>query len=121
MSVKPNTKGSKNNLRRSPKERLSSQPIGINQVLASVLNTTGLAEDIERYKFIQHWPEIVGEAIASRTKPECIRSKALVVRVSSSAWAQELSFLKEDILAKLKTYLSQDELVEDVMFYVAGK
>jgi len=109
------------NLRKGPKERTSSEPIGINHVLANVLAKTGLSDDIERYKFVQHWPEIVGEAVAARTKPECIRAKALVVRVSNSAWAQELSFLKEDILAKLKTYLSKEELVEDVTFYVVGK
>ena len=60
----------------------------------------------------------MGEEIAKRTRPECIRKDALVVRVANSAWAQELSFQKDVILARLMRFLSGDTPVSDILFYV---
>ena len=95
-------------------------PHKVEQVLKSALRASGLDKEIARYQFILHWPEIVGEEIAKRTSPECLRAGALVVRVSDSAWAQELSFQKDVILSRLKKFLKGGEQVSDVMFYVAG-
>lgn len=89
------------------------------KVLNSALKNYGIDKEIARYDFVLHWEEIVGKEIASRTKPECIRSKALVVRVVNSAWAQELSFHKEFIIERLKKHIKDTEVVEDVHFYVA--
>ena len=88
--------------------------------MSGVLSKYGLDEKIARYKFITHWAEIVGDDIAERTKPECLRGGALVIRVNSSIWAQELSFQKETILRKLKKFLEGDEIVEDLRFYVGA-
>ena len=93
-------------------------PLAAEKVLALALKKYGLDKDIARYKFVLHWKEIVGEEIAKRTRPECIRKNALVVRVSSSTWAQELGFQKDIILARLKKFLSGDAAVSDIQFYV---
>jgi predicted nucleic acid-binding Zn ribbon protein len=87
-------------------------------VLALALKKYGIDKDIARYKFVLHWKEIVGEEIANRTRPECIRKDALIVRVTNSSWAQELSFQKDVIVARLKKFLSGDATVNDVQFYV---
>lgn len=94
------------------------EPAPILNVLTSALKTYGLDKEIARYDFVLHWKDIVGAEIFKRTKPECIRGKALVVRVSNSTWAQELSFHKDFILGRLKKYLKSDEIVDDVHFYV---
>ena len=93
-------------------------PVAAEKVLALALKKYGIDKDIARYKFVLHWKEIVGEEIAKRTRPECIRKDALVVRVANSAWAQELSFQKDVILARLKRFLSGDTPVSDIHFYV---
>lgn len=95
-----------------------NEPSPILKVLSSALKTYGLDKEIARYDFVLHWKEIVGAEIFKRTKPDCIRGKALVVRVVNSTWAQELSFHKDFILSRLKKYLKTDEVVEDVQFYV---
>ncbi|MCO6430602.1 MAG: DUF721 domain-containing protein [Deltaproteobacteria bacterium] len=89
-----------------------------NKVLASALKQFGLENDFARYKFILHWREIVGEQIASRTRPECLTRQILVVRVRDSAWAQELVFQKEIILGRLRKFLGEDAPVNDIHFYV---
>ncbi len=93
-------------------------PVAAEKVLALALKKYGIDKDIARYKFVLHWKEIVGEEIAKRTRPECIRKDALVVRVANSAWAQELGFQKDVILARLKKFLSGDGAVSDIQFYV---
>lgn len=107
---------------RSPYARVSvprkNSPEKVQKVLSMALKKFGLDKDIARYKFVLHWPEIVGADVAQRTRPECFRNGALVVRVSTSSWAQELSFQKEAILRRLKMFVDADMIVDDVQFYV---
>ncbi len=90
------------------------------EVLKSVLKSSGLDREIARYRFVLHWEEIVGSNIAKKSKPECLRNNALVVRVADSSWAQELSFQKEVILSRLKRFLNDNDIVDDMQFYVGG-
>lgn len=48
------------------------------------------------------WREVAGDRIALRTAPGSIESGVLTVVVTSPVWAQELSFLAEDIVERLK-------------------
>jgi predicted nucleic acid-binding Zn ribbon protein len=99
-------------------KRRRAAPADIQKVLGSVLKKFGLDHKIAKYEFVTHWREIVGDEIASRTTPECIRGGSLVVRVCNSVWAQELSFQKDSILKRLKRFNSQHETINDVTFYV---
>lgn len=90
----------------------------VKNVLAGTLRRYGLDKEIARYEWVLHWEEIVGEEIAKRSKPEYMRGKTLVIRVTDSSWAQELSFHKEVILKRLKKHLQAEELLNDVFFYV---
>lgn len=111
--------GGRNIILRDPNVRPRRRdPVAAEKVLALALKKYGIDKDIARYKFVLHWKEIVGEEIAKRTRPECIRKNALVVRVSSSTWAQELGFQKDVILGRLKRFLSSDLAVTDIHFYV---
>lgn len=95
-------------------------PQKVSGLLKSTLAKYGLADDVERYTFVLYWKEIVGEEVARRTKPDCIQGQTLIVKVSDSAWAQELSFHKPIILEKLKRYLAKGQEVSDIRF-VVGK
>jgi predicted nucleic acid-binding Zn ribbon protein len=87
-------------------------------ILQQALRRHGLDREIARYSFVLRWPEIVGEEIAKRTKPEFIRNGTLHIRVSDSIWAQELSFQKDVILKRLKRHLNQNEVLSNVQFFV---
>jgi len=100
-------------------------PDAAKQILRSVLGQYGLDKKLERYEFIFRWREIVGEEIARRAIPEAIHGSVLIVRVESSAWAQELSFQKNVILKRYKMACKDDALqkqhpVNDIRFYVGG-
>ncbi len=87
-------------------------------ILAKALAFKGLDKKVERYEFILHWREIVGDKIADVTKPEYISRRALLVTVKHSAWAQELTFQKQVLLQKLARYLKKGDIVTDMVFRV---
>ena len=87
-------------------------------ILELALRKNGLDKKLKEFEFVSRWSEIVGESVARVSRPECVRRSALVVRVSSSAWAQELSFLKASMLEKLYKVLPAHSRVNDITFYV---
>lgn len=97
----------------------SLSPVG--QILSRVLRRNGLDQKLAKYQFIEFWPQIVGKAIAEKAKPEAIRNKVLIVRVESSAWAQELSFQKSIIQTRLNNFLGVEQAITDIHFYVSGQ
>ncbi len=90
----------------------------IKSILARALAQKGLDQKIERYEFILHWPEIVGDTLAKISKPDHISRRVLLVNVVHSAWAQELTFMKPALLRKLSLYLRKGDVVEDMVFRV---
>lgn len=63
------------------------------------------------------WSEIVGEKIAGHTEAIKIRGKILYVSVDGSAWAQELSYLKEEIMRKINAKAGETA-IEEIRFKV---
>lgn len=49
------------------------------------------------------WQAVVGDRIAARTRVGRLQRGTLTVYVGSSAWANELTFLMDDILSRLRT------------------
>ena len=80
-----------------PKTR-SPAPIGLllEEARDASAQASGIVVDRQR------WREAVGERIASRTEPGRMRGGVLTVHAASSAWAQELTFLAPEILARVQ-------------------
>ena len=77
-----------------------NKPAALGSLLASsreaAARYAGTAIDREQ------WRRIVGERIAARTEPGAKRGRELTVHVASASWAQELSLLVNEIVARLK-------------------
>ena len=95
-------------------------PQPVEGILKSVLKRTGIDKELARYRFVTDWEKIVGAQIAAVTQPEGFRGSTLVIRVSSSTWAQELSFTKDVLIKRLQRYLDEGVTLKDIHFYVAG-
>jgi predicted nucleic acid-binding Zn ribbon protein len=54
-------------------------------------------------KILRDWPEIVGEAMATRSHPDRYDRGTVWVAVQGSAWAQELRMQKDQILERLES------------------
>ena len=98
--------------------RRNAAPQEVSEVLARALGRTGLAKEINRYRFVLHWEEIVGKEIARFAHPEGFKDGRLIVSVMTSAWAQELSFHREVILSRLRKFAGDELEIKDLIFQV---
>ncbi|MCK5241371.1 DUF721 domain-containing protein [bacterium] len=63
------------------------------------------------------WEKVVGERIAKHTRLDQIRRKQMIVVAESSAWMNELTFLKEKIkIEAQKSLLAYGISIEEVIF-----
>lgn len=65
----------------------------------------------------KQWKKIVGDTISNNTKILYAKKQILYVKVSHSAWMQELGFMKTKILDDLNKSL-KDSKIEDIKFKI---
>lgn len=65
------------------------------------------------------WPDVVGAAVAARTRPARLRDGLLTVWTAGSAWSHQLSFLEPVILESLRA-LVPDAGIRRLRFMVAS-
>ncbi len=61
------------------------------------------------------WGEIVGTDLGKRIFPRRLKGRLLVISVSSSAWMQEMSYLKAALIEKIGQ-AAGPEIVTDIKF-----
>ena len=77
-------------------------PSRLGDALGSWLARAGLSRRVGLAGVVEDWPGAVGPQIAAVTRAETVNADGtLWVRVTSSAWANELSLMTPRILAKL--------------------
>lgn len=81
--------------------RSSAGPVPVAQVLAGVLKTAGVHDQVQRASAVDAWAGTVGRAIAAVSRPRMVNGTVLVVEVRSSAWLNELNMMREEILRRL--------------------
>ncbi|MBX3340934.1 MAG: DUF721 domain-containing protein [Nitrospira sp.] len=86
-------------------------------ILAGVAHRLGLESKLFEARLRRHWPEIVGEPIATHTRPDQIRFKKLHVYVHNSVWLQQLTFLKPVLLEKVNG-LAGETLVTEIVLRI---
>ncbi len=92
----------------------------LGNILNDVLQQYGLTQRLKEFQIVEAWPEVVGEQIAKVTQAREVRDGRLYVEVSnseraSSAWRNELFFMKADIIQKMNRKIGQN-IVHDIMF-----
>src|SRR5687767_11608852 len=85
--------------RESDGERSKSPPKSLGALLAGSRQTAARLAGVSIDR--EQWRKLVGDRIASRTQPGRLRQGELTVFVASAAWAQELSMLTSEMLARL--------------------
>lgn len=69
--------------------------------LGTMLAKRGLGGRLKEYRIFGQWKKIVGTVIALHAQPLSVRGKTLSVVVDSSAWMQQLTMLKPEIIRKV--------------------
>ncbi|NLA61367.1 MAG: DUF721 domain-containing protein [Firmicutes bacterium] len=83
----------------------------VSEVLEKTLGNMGLLVNSKRYQVFSVWPKVVGD-IARHAKPRRLDGDVLFVATASSVWSQELTFMQESILEKLRVALKGDYVRE---------
>lgn len=89
-------------------------PKPLSDLLQEGLAGLGLAGRLAEIDIWRLWPDVVGQAIASRSQPLRIINGTLTVVVSSGPWMQELSFHKQLMKEKLNDRLGS-EIVREII------
>lgn len=86
----------------------------INHVLDQLGDRYRLSDQQHSQRLLKAWVEAVGPVVAAQTRPLSMYSGVLRVATSSDAWAQNLVFERQRILAKLNVVLSS--VLTDIRF-----
>jgi predicted nucleic acid-binding Zn ribbon protein len=96
----------------------SRKPSEIRDVGSSIqqlVDELGIRQKIAEYDAVLQWESLVGEHIAKAATAVKIVKGVLFVKVKSSAWRNELSLRKDEIMSTLNTALGS-EVVKDIRF-----
>ena len=90
-------------------------PKPLSKSLSILLKSLGIENKIKQNEIIIRWPEIVGEKISKVTTADKIENGILFVRVTNSAWRNELIYMKNEIISRIYSSLNTD-LIRDIRF-----
>lgn len=89
----------------------------LGNVLQGVLKKHNIFLDAEEQRLLEIWRKAVGPQISVQTRPDRLKRDTLFVKVSSSAWMQQLHVLKPEIIEKINGLLGK-ESVKNIHFSI---
>jgi len=89
-----------------PRKRKAPQPVG--PLVGRVLSDLGLEASARVVRLSECWEEAVGAEVARHCHPTALRDEGLEVTVDSSAWCQQLTLQRAEILAALRRVAGED-------------
>lgn len=89
------------------------------QLLAEVLKNKSIGKAILAGRVALLWAEVVTEEISRQTEAIKVKNRVLYVNTKSPVWAQELNFLKKEIIDKINA-MAGLEAVKDIRFKAGG-
>ena len=93
----------------------TKEPAKIGNILSAFWRNNTPDAVANWFRVLSIWPKIAGINITKRARPLKIAGKTLYLTVETSAWMEELKYIKEDIIKKINKEL-QDTIVEDIVF-----
>lgn len=100
------------------KRRPKSEALPIADVILATLGHAGMKNQARRFRINQIYVQTVGPLVAKRSVPLSFHGGVLLLKSQSTAWQNELTFLKEDLKKRLNLALGE-EVVRDIRV-VAG-
>lgn len=91
------------------KRKASSHLESVADVLQTLLQDvkSPVSDGFKRWRLEKDWASIVGPSIGAATAPADYRDGVLFVWTRSSAWIQQLHFVRDEIRDKVNTHLGK--------------
>lgn len=94
-------------------------PRALGTVLSRMASEMGWSAELDQARFIEEWPEFVGESTAEHTVVVGISHGVVQVQCDSTTWATELRRLRAEMLTRLLREYPDAE-VRDLRFLAPG-
>lgn len=95
------------------------RPAPLSDLLAATFAGKPVQSRFREMKIWEVWESAVGPQIAAKALPASFRDGVLTVRVANSAWMQQLSLLKTDIVSQLNGAIGEP-LVREIFLKQGG-
>ena len=102
------------------RRRKKSEALPVADAILSALSQAGMKNMAKRFQITQIYEETVGKVVARRSHPVGFNSGVLILKSQSTAWQNELTFLKEDLKARLNEALGAP-IVQDIRVVAGNK
>lgn len=90
--------------------------ITIKDAIEKMLDVYKLRRKFDETALIAAWPQLMGKAIANRTKQLYIRDRKLFVKVESSVIKHELLLMRSQIIGRMNEHVGQ-VVIEDLVIF----
>ena len=87
----------------------------IKEAIEKMLDVYRLRRKFDETSLVAAWPELMGKAIANRTKQLYIRDKKLFIKVESSVVKSELAMMRSQIIGRMNEHVGQVVIEEVVL------
>ncbi|MFC1223864.1 DUF721 domain-containing protein [Pedobacter sp. BG31] len=88
--------------------------VTLKDAIGKMLDVYRLRRKFDETSILSVWPEIMGTAIANRTKQIYIHDKKLFLRIESSVIKNELIMVRQGIIQKLNEHAGSEVITEMV-------
>ncbi len=93
------------------------EPHLLANVLKKYIHSKSLGEDLLKIEVLSQWDEICPPIIARHARPIGFKDKKLSLEVNSSAWLNELTFFKKDLINELNRK-AEKKVIKEIRFYL---
>ena len=94
-------------------KRRASNEKQLGDVVEKLLKAYGLEEKMKELDLVEAWPDLMGKAVAHRTKRIEIKYKKLLLSIDSSVMREELHHGKQVIIERVNQFMGK-EVIHDV-------
>lgn len=86
------------------------KPEMLGDVLRKILKKRNIPHTATDRRLLGLWRKAVGPQIAAQTHPDTLKRGVLFVRVSAPVWMHQLTFMREEILARIQELTAPEEV-----------
>lgn len=89
--------------------------VSIKEALEQTVKRLGIDKGLSENRAVACWEKVVGPSIAAKSQATKIIRGVLYVKTESPVWSQQLSFMADELAAKLNSHLGE-KVVKKIRF-----
>ena len=96
-------------------KKRSSKEKHLGDVIDKLLKAYNLEDKMKELDLLEAWPDLMGKAVAHRTKSIEIKNQKLLLKIDSSVMREQLHIGKQVIIHRVNEFMGKD-VIQDVWF-----